>query len=79
MRTWHPTYNISIGDMMAVAGIEIHQQEQPRGHELPNGQEGLGVHHNIAEPRDWGMGLTDQEWLPGPGGLSSLGGLLQIA
>eukprot|EP00973_Karenia_brevis_P049888 6926476-Karenia_brevis.AAC.1 len=30
-------------------------------------------------PREWGIRLTDQEWLPGPGGLASLGELLQIA
>eukprot|EP00973_Karenia_brevis_P092678 12413583-Karenia_brevis.AAC.1 len=67
-------------DMLDVAGLHMHQEHhQVRVTEQPKGPEGLGATDSSSRPREWGIRLSDQEWFPGPGGLASLGELLQLA
>eukprot|EP00973_Karenia_brevis_P024483 3377984-Karenia_brevis.AAC.1 len=63
-RTWHPTYNMTMSEMVEIAGLTIHQPNQSMGNEQHKGSEGLGAMPHT--PRDWGIRLSDQEWSLGP-------------
>eukprot|EP00973_Karenia_brevis_P000714 100660-Karenia_brevis.AAC.1 len=66
-----------MSEILEFAGLEMYQPVPEQVQQ--NSLERLGSNTGSSRHQDWGIRLSDQEWLPGPEGQMSLGEMLQLA
>eukprot|EP00973_Karenia_brevis_P058702 8175712-Karenia_brevis.AAC.1 len=66
-----------MSEMLEDAGLEMYQPAPEKVQQISPDRPGNNT--GSSRHKDWGIRLSDQEWLPGPKGQMSLGDMLQSA